>query len=133
MNKELKKMINKLKDDTLLRRKMKTRDEKLEKVEAELRRARVLIRDAGTNHSSSSSQFDDPDYVPTGSIYRNPKMFHRYVVFISIISGWFYGCRWVVGPSHILRTKTLFFTPKAHLYLTKIDKAHKEVIRELIS
>nr|GEX98940.1 probable glycosyltransferase At3g07620 [Tanacetum cinerariifolium] len=31
----------------------------------------------GTNHSRSSYSFDDPDYVPTGSIYRNPEMFHR--------------------------------------------------------
>ncbi|GKB82380.1 probable glycosyltransferase, partial [Tanacetum coccineum] len=77
MNNEVSKMIKKLKDETLLRRKMKTRDEKLEKVEAELRRARVLIRDAGTNPSRSFSSFDDPDYVPTGSIYRNPEMFHR--------------------------------------------------------
>ncbi|GJS32207.1 probable glycosyltransferase [Tanacetum coccineum] len=77
MNNEVSKMIKKLKEETLLRRKMKTRDEKLEKVEAELRRARVLIRDAGTNQSRSFSSFDDPDYVPTGSIYRNPKMFHR--------------------------------------------------------
>nr|GEY49361.1 probable glycosyltransferase At3g07620 [Tanacetum cinerariifolium] len=77
MNNEGSKMIKKLKDETLLRRKMKTRDEKLEKVEAELRRARVLIRDVvGTNHSRSSSSFDDPDYVLTGSIYRNPEMFH---------------------------------------------------------
>nr|GEZ18537.1 probable glycosyltransferase At3g07620 [Tanacetum cinerariifolium] len=78
MNNEVSKMIKKLKDETLLRRKMKTRDEKLEKVEAELRRARVLIRGVvGTNHSRSSSSFDDPDYVPSGSIYRNPEMFHR--------------------------------------------------------
>ncbi|KAI3708199.1 hypothetical protein L2E82_37343 [Cichorium intybus] len=77
MNKVVSKLINELKDETLLRRSKKKRDEKLEKVESELCRARVLIRDAGTNHSRTFSGVDDSDYVPDGSIYRNPNMFHR--------------------------------------------------------
>ncbi|XP_024960442.1 probable glycosyltransferase At3g07620 [Cynara cardunculus var. scolymus] len=77
MNKVVSKLMKELKDETLFRMKKKNkmkRDKKLEKVEAELGRARVLISDAGeSNHSRSS----DPDYVPRGSIYRNPSMFHR--------------------------------------------------------
>lgn len=84
MNKVVSKLINELKDETLLRRSKKKRDEKLEKVESELCRARVLIRDAGTNHSRTFSGVDDSDYVPDGSIYRNPNMFHRYFISISI-------------------------------------------------
>ncbi|KVI02108.1 Exostosin-like protein [Cynara cardunculus var. scolymus] len=76
MNKVVSKLMKELKDETLFRMKKKNkmkRDKKLEKVEAELGRARVLISDAGeSNHSRSS----DPDYVPRGSIYRNPSMFH---------------------------------------------------------
>ncbi|XP_052623513.1 probable glycosyltransferase At3g07620 isoform X2 [Lactuca sativa] len=78
MNKVVSRLIKELKDETLLRRsKKKKRDEKLEKVEAELARARVLIRDAGMNLSRSSYPLHDRDYVPHGSIYRNPYMFHR--------------------------------------------------------
>ncbi|KAL4581461.1 hypothetical protein LXL04_017676 [Taraxacum kok-saghyz] len=81
MNKVVSKLIKELKDETLLRNSKNKRDRKLEKVEAELGRARVLIRDAGINLSCPSSRLNDRDYVPDGSIYRNPYMFHRYVFF----------------------------------------------------
>lgn len=102
MNKVVSRLIKELKDETLLRRsKKKKRDEKLEKVEAELARARVLIRDAGMNLSRSSYPLHDRDYVPHGSIYRNPYMFHRYIfIFISVQNCVLCDIR-VVGGSHI--------------------------------
>ncbi|KAK1431081.1 hypothetical protein QVD17_14298 [Tagetes erecta] len=75
MNKEVSKLIEELKDETLLRRNKK-RDKNLEKVEAELAAARVLMRNAGRSPSSSSRIYD-PDYIPVGDIYRNPYLFHR--------------------------------------------------------
>lgn len=72
-------MIKELKDETMLRRMNKERDKKLQKVEDELGRARVLIRDNIGINLNRSSRLNDPDYVPDGSIYRNPYMFHRYV------------------------------------------------------
>ncbi|KAJ9551610.1 hypothetical protein OSB04_015655 [Centaurea solstitialis] len=77
MNKEVSKLLKELKEE-----KKKKRDEKLEKVEAELARARVLIRGGagGCDQSNLNRSCDDPDpdnYVPHGSIYRNPSMFHR--------------------------------------------------------
>ncbi|XP_076900321.1 putative glycosyltransferase At3g07620 [Bidens hawaiensis] len=79
MNNVVSKLMEELKTESLLRRNKK-RDKNLEKVEAELAGARVLIRDAATSRnssSSSSSPLNDPDYVPSGNIYRNPYLFHR--------------------------------------------------------
>ncbi|CAA0829701.1 Probable glycosyltransferase [Striga hermonthica] len=45
----------------------------LELVEAELLRARVAIRDAKT---SNETLIKDPDYVPSGPMYWDPKLFH---------------------------------------------------------
>ncbi|KAK3184583.1 hypothetical protein Dsin_031869 [Dipteronia sinensis] len=58
-------------------KKQKQKDEKLEKVEAGLERARALIREAVLNPNySSSSSSEDKDYVPHGDIYRNAHAFH---------------------------------------------------------
>jgi len=44
----------------------------LDKLEVGLRRARAAITEA-----KNASQTSDPDYVPTGPMYRNPIAFHR--------------------------------------------------------
>lgn len=59
-----------------LRGRTKKRDEKLEKVEAGLARARALIREAMADRSRSSP-LKDPDFVPEGDLYTNPYAFHR--------------------------------------------------------
>ncbi|XP_019187801.1 PREDICTED: probable glycosyltransferase At5g03795 isoform X2 [Ipomoea nil] len=45
----------------------------LERVEAGLSRVRAAIREAKTGNQ----MFEEPDYVPSGPIYRNPRTFHR--------------------------------------------------------
>lgn len=57
---------------------------KLKKIEEKLGRARAAIREAGRVHNLTSI-YDDPDYVPTGPIYRNPNAFHRYKGYITIL------------------------------------------------
>lgn len=61
-----------------MRRSMKG-NEKLEKVEASLAKARALIKEAllSTNHSVP---LEDSEYIPQGEIYRNAFAFHRYVL-----------------------------------------------------
>ncbi|KAL4017404.1 hypothetical protein IC575_020956 [Cucumis melo] len=49
---------------------------KLKKLEEKLGRARAAIRKASQLHNLTSIHHD-PDYVPTGPIYRNPNAFHR--------------------------------------------------------
>ncbi|KAK6259619.1 hypothetical protein SCA6_014093 [Theobroma cacao] len=62
-------------NDSVLKR-VKPRDERLEKVEASLARARALIREAILN-PNSTLDLQDLDYVPQGNIYRNAHAFHR--------------------------------------------------------
>ncbi|KAL1812988.1 hypothetical protein ACET3Z_023053 [Daucus carota] len=76
--KAVEEMIKQLEAESLARR-GKTRDEKLEKIESGLARARGLIKQAAAsslNHSRSSP-LKDPDYVPHGDIYKNAYLFHR--------------------------------------------------------
>ena len=57
------------------------RDEKLERVEAELATARALIRKAISKKlllNQTISPLEDADYVPQGDIYKNPYAFHWY-------------------------------------------------------
>ncbi|KAL5794372.1 hypothetical protein ACOSP7_002966 [Xanthoceras sorbifolium] len=56
---------------------IKQRDEKLEKVEAGLARARALIREAALNPNGTSPLPSSSSYVPQGYIYRNAHAFHR--------------------------------------------------------
>ena len=53
------------------------RDEKLERLEARLDKARALIWEAGRTDNSTLA-LEDADYVPHGDIYRNAIVFHRY-------------------------------------------------------
>ncbi|KAK3001299.1 hypothetical protein RJ639_021943 [Escallonia herrerae] len=75
MNRAVSNLVKDLNTESVLRR-GKERDEKLERTEAGLARARALIRDATIDQSSSSSR-QDPDYIPRGDIYRNAFVFHR--------------------------------------------------------
>ncbi|XVF81396.1 hypothetical protein PTKIN_Ptkin15bG0151800 [Pterospermum kingtungense] len=52
------------------------RNSKLEKVEANLARARASIKEAALVRNLTSIH-QDPDYVPQGPIYRNANAFHR--------------------------------------------------------
>ncbi|KAK4594198.1 hypothetical protein RGQ29_018043 [Quercus rubra] len=52
------------------------RDEKLERLEARLDKARALIWEAGRTDNSTLA-LEDADYVPHGDIYRNAIVFHR--------------------------------------------------------
>lgn len=66
-------------DDESVRKRGKPPDEKLEKVETSLARARALIREAILNTPTNTSHhLQDSDYVPEGNIYKNPHAFHRY-------------------------------------------------------
>ncbi|KAK2986428.1 hypothetical protein RJ640_011866 [Escallonia rubra] len=76
MNRAVNNLVKDLNAESVLRR-GKERDEKLERTEAGLARARALIRDATIDQSSSSSR-QDPDYIPRGDIYRNAYVFHRF-------------------------------------------------------
>ena len=84
--KAVEEMIKQLEAESLLRR-GKTRDEKLEKIESGLARARALIKQAAASrlNRSRSSPLKDPDYVPHGDIYKNAYLFHRYQS-ISVLS-----------------------------------------------
>ncbi|KAK8346028.1 hypothetical protein V6Z11_A07G189900 [Gossypium hirsutum] len=65
-------------NDESVKRRGKHRDGSLEMVEADLAKARALIRDASLNPSNRSTlELPDSDYVPQGNIYRNPHAFHR--------------------------------------------------------
>ncbi|XP_023730492.1 probable glycosyltransferase At5g03795 [Lactuca sativa] len=47
----------------------------LQRIEASLAQARAAIKKAASMATNNS--IDDPDYVPSGSVYRNPNSFHR--------------------------------------------------------
>ena len=53
------------------------RNSKLERLEANLARARSSIKEAALVRNLTSIH-QDPDYVPHGPIYRNANAFHRY-------------------------------------------------------
>lgn len=44
----------------------------MERLEAKLQQARTAIRD-----SQMGNRSQDPDYIPDGPVYLNPKAFHR--------------------------------------------------------
>ncbi|XP_043688160.1 probable glycosyltransferase At5g03795 [Telopea speciosissima] len=51
---------------------------KLERLEADLARARASIKEAAAqSRSLNSTDHPDSDYIPRGPIYRNPHAFHR--------------------------------------------------------
>lgn len=54
---------------------------KLEEVEADLAQARAGIR---AELAANKTDLVDPDYVPHGPMYWDPKAFHRYVYNILI-------------------------------------------------
>lgn len=55
----------------------KHRDEKLEKLEADLATARALIREATKKvNQTKKSSLEDADYVPQGEVYKNAYAFH---------------------------------------------------------
>ncbi|XP_031091718.1 probable glycosyltransferase At3g07620 isoform X2 [Ipomoea triloba] len=73
------KMVEELKVESELRR-GKEKDKKLERIEAELSRARALIKDAivnGNNGSHVVQDEDDDNFVLRGDIYRNAYAFQR--------------------------------------------------------
>ncbi|XVF71693.1 hypothetical protein PTKIN_Ptkin12aG0060500 [Pterospermum kingtungense] len=70
--------LERVSDDESVRKRGKHRDEKLEKVETSLARARAWIREAILNTpNSTSDDRQDLDYVPQGNIYKNAHAFHR--------------------------------------------------------
>nr|GMD35211.1 probable glycosyltransferase At3g07620 [Ipomoea batatas] len=77
------KMVEELKVESELRR-GKEKDKKLERIEAELTRARALIKDAIVNGNNGSHvvQDEDDNFVLRGNIYRNPYAFQSVVMIL---------------------------------------------------
>ncbi|XP_031091720.1 probable glycosyltransferase At3g07620 isoform X4 [Ipomoea triloba] len=78
------KMVEELKVESELRR-GKEKDKKLERIEAELSRARALIKDAivnGNNGSHVVQDEDDDNFVLRGDIYRNAYAFQSVVMIL---------------------------------------------------
>ncbi|PON88004.1 Exostosin-like [Trema orientale] len=65
-------------DNSVLVNRTRHRDERLERLEADLATARALIREAMTKKLMSQTilPLEDTDYVPQGDIYKNPYAFH---------------------------------------------------------
>ncbi|GAB4859303.1 hypothetical protein Ancab_010765 [Ancistrocladus abbreviatus] len=63
-------------DQVLTWRERNVKDERLEKIELGLARARVWIREA-IQSGNTSSAHEDVDYVPQGIVYKNAFAFHR--------------------------------------------------------
>lgn len=81
MQKAVAKMVEELKVESELRR-GKEKDKKLERIEAELSRARALIKYAivnGNNGSHVVQDDEDDAFVLRGDIYRNAYAFRRYI------------------------------------------------------
>ena len=78
--------LERILDNESVMKRGKPRDERLEKVEASLARARALIREAMLNTPNSTSDLQDLDYVPEGNIYRNAHAFHRYCTIQSTVN-----------------------------------------------
>lgn len=72
-------LLNLEKNNSVSPKKNKQRDEKLDRLEAFLARARALIKQAAlSNRISTSSQIENKDYVSHGGIYRNAYTFQQY-------------------------------------------------------
>ncbi|OUZ99246.1 Exostosin-like [Macleaya cordata] len=66
--------VNPKKDEEVVE---KIKFSKLERLEADLARARAIIREATLNYGNQTSVHEDPDYIPQGDIYHNAYVFHR--------------------------------------------------------
>ena len=66
----------------------------LQRIEASLAQARAAIKKAASMATNNS--IDDPDYVPSGSVYRNPNSFHRY----NSVLHWFANNFWTTYVIH---------------------------------
>lgn len=79
MQKAVEKLVKELNEETMMRRGME-KDESMRKIEADLARARALIKDAIFKSRGLPPLIQDgEDYVPRGEIYRNSYVFQRYV------------------------------------------------------
>lgn len=68
--------LNFVKDELATKRSMQE-GSKLNKVEANLAKARALIREAMRSNVTVPPE-DNTEYIPQGHIYRNAFAFHRY-------------------------------------------------------
>ncbi|KAL3615334.1 hypothetical protein CASFOL_040995 [Castilleja foliolosa] len=78
MQKAVMSLAKELNEKSISRRGQK-RDKKIERIEANLAKARVLIKDAiiKSRNSTPTNLTEDVDYVPSGEIYRNAYVIQR--------------------------------------------------------